>query len=701
MQWSYRIGTVFALAVGVLAQDKQHKMNRLANETSPYLLQHKLNPVHWYPWGEEALARAKKENKVIFLSIGYSACHWCHVMERESFENDVIAKQMNDNFICIKVDREERPDIDEIYMAATTGLTGSGGWPMSVFMTPELKPFFAGTYYPPKDMNGRPGFPTVLTHVAKLWKERRKDVLARAGDVTKYLEENLAAKTDPADPKPEYLVAVTAQSASRYDDLHGGFGSAPRYAPKFPHASELSLLLRVHARSGDKRALEIVETTLAKMARGGIYDQLRGGFHRYSTDRVWLAPHFEKMLYDNSQLVRTYAEAWQLTRKAFYLRIVRETLDYMLAEMQDASGGFYSTQDADSEGVEGKFFVWSRKEFDSICGDDAEAAARYWGAIEAGNWEEHNILHVAESLAEGESKVPDFIARVRPKLLAVRSKRIHPATDDKILAAWNGLAIAACSVGYQVTGDARYLKAAQRAADFVLTEMTKDGRLLRTSRKGRAHLMAYLEDYAFVCDGLICLFESDFDPRWLKEAKRLSKDMIEHFHDASDGNFFFTADDHEKLITRTKSINESSTPSGIAIAAMACLRLGTLLGDAALYDIGYKAVRANHEAISRNPVYCSSLMHAVDFALGDPREIVIAGEMGDPATLKYLQTVRQHFPQNIVVTLVHSGNKVGLNAISSVFGGKEPIGSKAAVYVCRQGACEAPITDPAAFILQR
>ena len=687
---------------------EQRKMNRLAKETSPYLQQHRYNPVDWYPWGPEALAKAKKENKVIFLSIGYSACHWCHVMERESFESEAIAKKMNEFFICIKVDREERPDIDEIYMAATVGLTGSGGWPMSVWMTPDLKPFFAGTYFPPEDRFGRPGFPRVLDDVHKAWKERPDAVREQAKTVTEFLTKNLNLASDPADPKVDSLTLAFTQSEQRYDADHGGFANPPHFAPKFPHSNKLSLLLRHHVRTKDAKPLAIVENTLEKMAHGGIYDQLRGGFHRYSTDRVWLAPHFEKMLYDNSLLVRTYAEAHTITQKPLYRRIVTETLDYMLAEMQGDDGGFYSTQDADSEGEEGKFFVWSQKEIEAICGADARFAILHWGVLPGGNWEGHNILHVRQPLADVAKgmatplpEVEAAIARCREKLLAARATRIRPGTDDKILAAWNGLAIAACAKGHQLTGDERYLEAARRAADFVLTKMMKDGRLLRTSRDGHTHLMAYLEDYAFLADGLMCLFESDFDPRWLSSARDLAKAMDEHFRDEADGNFFFTADDHEKLITRSKSTNESSTPSGIAMAAMAHLRLGLFLGDEAIYGLGHGALRANHRVISQSPIAAPSLMQAVDLALGDPREVVIAGEPDDPAVIEVLRRARSQFEVPTVVTLIHAGNREALEALSPVYRGKDPVDGEMAVYVCRRGVCDTPITDPKAFTLGR
>ena len=693
------------------AQDQQEakRLNHLAKETSPYLLQHKHNPVDWYPWGKEALARAKAEDKVIFLSIGYSACHWCHVMEHESFESEKIAKSMNEKFVNIKVDREERPDLDEIYMAATVRFNnGHGGWPMSVFLTPNLKPFFCGTYFPPEDRHGMPGFPRVIEHIDQLWKMRRDDVLKASIDLAEQVRIHLQPEAVPGDLEPKHVDQVAASSAQRFDSDHGGFGWPPRFAPKFPHASELSLLMRHHARSGDEKTLRIVTTTLEKMAAGGIWDLLGGGFHRYSTDRLWLVPHFEKMLYDNSLLARTYAEASMVTGNESYLATLREILDYMLREMQDASGGFYSTQDADSEGEEGKFFVWQAGEIIEALGEeDARLVALRWGVTEAGNWEGKNILSAVatvEEVARETGKKPTEIARrleaIRAVLLERRGRRVHPRTDDKVLAAWNGLAIAACAIGYQRLGDERYLSAGRRAAGFVLSEMRREGRLLRTWRHGEAKLMAYLEDYAFVADGLLCLFETDFDPRWLVEARALLAGIEKHFLDADDGNFFFTAGDHEELVTRSKSVSESSMPSGIALATSSFLRAGLLLGDEELYQIGVNALRANHAIIESQGISCPSLLLAVEFHLGDPREVVIAGDPGDETTRAMLSKLRQEFPVHHVIAVVHDGNREDLERISPVFKGKIRVDGKPTAYVCRRGVCEAPVTDPGQITLK-
>ncbi len=680
-------------------------MNRLAKETSPYLLQHQSNPVDWYPWGKEALTRAKKENKPIFLSIGYSACHWCHVMEHESFENQAIAELMNKHFVCIKVDREERPDLDEIYMAAVQAMTGRGGWPMSVFMTPDLKPFYGGTYFPPEDRQGMPGFPKVLSRMAEVWAEQPEEIEKNAEQLTEHLRKHLQPGLPAGAVQMEALDLALRQSPERWDSEFPGFASPPHFAPKFPHASELSLLLRQHVRTKDEQSLQIVEQTLMAMAKGGIYDQLGGGFHRYSVDRQWLVPHFEKMLYDNSLLARCYAEAYALTGKSDYALVLQETLDYMLREMQGPEGGFYSTQDADSEGVEGKFFVWTKQELDTLLGEESKVACLYFGVTDDGNWHEMpgqtvlsqvtTVAAVAKELKLSEEQVQASLRASRQILLQVRGKRIAPGTDDKVLAAWNGMAIAAMAQGYQVLGDQRYLDSAKAAADFVLTQMRNPkGDLLRTWRDGHAHLSAYLEDYGFMADGLLSLFECDFNPRWLKEAQSMLQVMQDKFRDPEDGNFYFTASDHETLITRSKSVGESSQPSGIAMAVQAFLRGGLLLGDPKLVEIAHQALRANHVYLSQQPIACPSLMLGVDFYLADPTEVVLVGEPGDADIQQFLHKLRHKFPAHHVVSLLHAGNREELAKLSSIFTGKKQVDGKATAYVCRRGVCEAPITDP-------
>ena len=510
--------------------------NRLIHETSPYLLQHAHNPVDWYPWGEEALARAKQEQKPILLSIGYSACHWCHVMERESFENEEIAAVMNELFINIKVDREERPDLDEIYMNAVQIMTRQGGWPMTVFLTPDLKPFYGGTYYPPTDRYGRPGFPKVMHAVAEAFSDQNVEVLQQAEQITGHLAQ-MGNVVDPHHHEltEELMTHAFQHYHSQFDSQYGGFGNAP----KFPPSMGLPFLLRYWHHSDNANALEMVELTLEKMARGGMYDQLGGGFHRYSTDAHWLVPHFEKMLYDNAQLVVAYFEAYQATQKPFYRDIATETLDYVLREMYDAeNGGFYSTQDADSEGVEGKFFVWEPNDVEDIIGEaNAEIFCEYYDITPQGNFEGENILQVqtppdilARKLQMDVGELETLLADGKQKLFDEREKRIKPGLDDKILTSWNGIMIRGMAMGYQLTGKPEYLEACEKSAEFVLTTLSQEnGLLLRTYRAGKSHLNAYLEDYAYFITGLIALYEASFEPRWLTEAERLTHLMIDQF----------------------------------------------------------------------------------------------------------------------------------------------------------------------------
>lgn len=681
----------------------QPKPNRLATSTSPYLRQHANNPVDWYPWGKEALDRAKKEGKPIFLSIGYSACHWCHVMEHESFENAATAALMNDNFVCIKVDREERPDLDEIYMTAVQAMTGSGGWPMSVWLTPDLQPFYGGTYFPPEDAHGRPGFPRVLQQLAKVWTERREDCERGAAQLTEHLQKVLRPTSESSVLESGIAESMRAQSSERYDATHGGFAEAPHYAPKFPHPSELLVLLRLAAK-GDEAARTMARTTLDRMAAGGMNDQLGFGFHRYSTDREWLVPHFEKMLYDNAQLAVVYAESFAATKDERHGAVVRRTLDYCLRELRDGKGGFWSSQDADSEGVEGKFFVWSLEEWNRLLGDDASLAASRWGVTAAGNWEGHNVLFDAvsvDTLAKTLGKDPvDLAARLenaRLALFTARSTRVRPGTDDKVLAAWNGLAIGAFARAAQVFGEERYVVAAREGAAFVLDSMIVEGRLRRSWRDGRAEGPAFLEDHAFVADALLTLFETDADPRWLAAARDLLATAVKRFGDDTDGGFHFTSDDHEALPTRSKNATESSTPSGVAVMAMALLRAGLLLGDEALFARGEKALLANASLLARAPVAAPSLVAAVQFLQGDPREVVVAGEPGDPRTQALLDAARRRFPSLGVVAHVHDGNRAALERLSPTFVGKRPIEGRPCAYVCRRGVCEAPVFEPEAL----
>jgi uncharacterized protein YyaL (SSP411 family) len=704
-------GAVLGLTLAAAAVAQERPMNRLADATSPYLRQHRHNPVDWYPWGPEALARAKEESKPIFLSIGYAACHWCHVMERESFEDPEIAKILNERFINVKVDREERPDLDEIYMAALQGMTGGGGWPMSMFLTPDLRPFFGGTYFPIEDARGQPGFRRVLDHVHGLWTTKRDVVLDHSEKVARFLRDSLAPAGDPEDPSLEDLSRTVTESSEHFDAEQGGFAAQPRFAPKFPHAAEIRNLLREHVRTGNDEALRMATQTLTAMAHGGIYDQLGGGFHRYSTDREWLVPHFEKMLYDNALLAQAYAEAYLVSGEALFERVVAETLDAMCRDLRDPEGGFWSTIDADSEGAEGRYYVWTREEVEAALGDDAEALCLRYGVRLSGNWEGNSVLHVAmpwEAVAAQLGvEVEEARARVdrgRTELLALRGRRTAPATDDKVIAAWNGMAIAALADGYRVFGEARWLEAAQGAARFVLDRMrdAETGRLSRTSWRGRVQHAAYLEDYACVADGLFRLFECDADPRWLAAGQQMLDVLSRHFSDDESGSFFFTADDHEQLLTRAKSVQESATPSGVAMAAQVFLHGSLLLGDTSLWARGLRVLRAHHREFAAYPTACPSLGLAIQLALSEPREVVVVGPRDDPRTVALRARVRRSFPAHFGLIQVDDANRAALEALTPLVEGKV-VGTdgEPQAYVCRNGACEAPVTSPGDLQLGR
>ena len=679
----------------------EHPANHLAGQTSPYLLQHLHNPVDWYPWGPQALERARKESKPIFLSIGYSACHWCHVMERETFENEELAALMNQWFVCIKVDREERPDLDELYMNAVQKMTGRGGWPMSVFLTPDLKPFFGGTYFPPYDSGRGVGFKRVLEHVHTLWGEQREAV-EEAGEK---LVAALRAESERRRSTQPVSLAISdaglAMSERHYDEEQGGFGSPPAYAPKFPHVTELVFLLRYSARTGSVKALGIVEHTLRAMAAGGIYDQLAGGFARYSTDRTWTAPHFEKMLYDNSQLAALYMEAFQATGDQFYERISRETLDYILREMTSPEGGFYSTTDADSEGEEGKFFVWSREEVRAVCGADAEVAEHSWGITQQGNFEGHNILtartipaEVAVRTKRTVQEVGQALERARTKLYAQRETRIHPLLDDKVLSSWNGLMLSAFARAAAVFGEERYLQAAQANGAFLLSAMRDEhGRLYRTRRNGHSHLAGYLEDYAFVTAGLIDLFEADPDPRWIKGALELHGMTEKHFADPLSGAWFSVADDGERLPVRTNSAQESSLPSDIGVAAMNAARLGLLAGDSAMVERARDALASHAAELARYPVGFSQLLLVLEFLESRPPEVFVAGEDGEGshAVADYLHAARTQWPPHRVLCALPAEGSKSLEQLLPAAAGKRAQDGVPAAFVCHEGVCEKPL----------
>jgi uncharacterized protein YyaL (SSP411 family) len=665
--------------------------NRLANETSPYLLQHAHNPVDWYPWGPEALERARVEDKPILLSIGYSACHWCHVMERESFENPQIAAQMNASFVSIKVDREERPDLDGIYMQAVQAMTGNGGWPMTVFLAPDGTPFYGGTYYPPDDRGQMPGFPRVLAAIADAWRTRRQEVLESGSRLRESLQQGLSTAPGPADAS--VLDAAAAGLQKQHDRAEGGFGGAP----KFPQPMALEFLLRAWRRTHDPEALHVVTHTLDHMARGGIYDHLGGGFARYSTDNEWLVPHFEKMLYDNAQLARAYLMGYQATGNAFFQDVVEEIVGYVLRDMTDPSGGIYSTEDADSECEEGKFYLWTPSEVEALLGpDDARLFNAFYDVSLPGNFErrasilrmQHTPLEVASRLGVTEAAVLEAIERGRQVLFEARRRRVRPARDEKVLAAWNGMMLRALAEAGAVLERADFLEAAQRNAEFLLREMRDaDGRLHRTWKPGHAaRLNAYLEDYANVADGLLALYEATFDPRWLTASLELAEVMLHEFVDADNGGFFDTSTRHEHLITRPKDVFDNATPSGNAVAADVLLRLAVLTDRSDFRDAAESVLRLLRDAMARYPLGFARALNALDFFLDRPREIAIVGETLAEDTRALRRAVFEPFVPNKVVA--------GAGAPIPLLEGREQRAGHAVAYVCEHYVCQAPTRDP-------
>ncbi|ALA58517.1 aldo/keto reductase [Nitrospira moscoviensis] len=669
--------------------------NRLINETSPYLLQHAYNPVDWYPWDPEALTAAKAANKPILLSIGYSSCHWCHVMERESFENEAIAALMNRHFICIKVDREERPDLDEIYMAATVAMNGQGGWPMTVFLTPDQEPFYAGTYFPPEDRWGRPGFGTLLQKIADYWEQDKAGVTAQGKEMAKRLKGE-GRIPSPVSVSESALDDAVAQFKEEFDPKHGGFGSAP----KFPPATGLSLLLRCHRRTGDAETLKMVTKTLDMMAAGGIYDHIGGGFARYSTDERWLVPHFEKMLYDNALLARVYVEAYQVTKKPLYRRVATEVLDYILREMTGPNGGFYSATDADSEGVEGKFFVWSPAEVRAAVPneEDARRFCALYDITESGNWEHTNIPNrlrpieeVVTQLNVTTDEVLDTAARVKPLLYEARRRRVPPGLDDKIITAWNGMMLSAMAEAARVFGENRYRDAARQTADFLLkTHVKSDGRLLRTSRAGRAHLDAYLEDYAYLADGLVDLYEAGAGESYLQAAARLADYLMTDFHDAEQGGFFTTAKNHESLILRAREGADGATPSANAVAASALAKLSFHFDRQEWRDAAAGAIRAYGRQITRYPRAFAKSLAVVDFLTEGPVELAFIGDEGREGLIALQRAVADRYLPNRIVATGRPTSPSELPLLK----GRGLVGGRPALYICRNFTCRQPITDP-------
>ncbi|MCY3955206.1 MAG: DUF255 domain-containing protein [Nitrospira sp.] len=671
--------------------------NRLIHETSPYLLQHAYNPVDWYPWGPEALRLAKEQDKPLLLSIGYSACHWCHVMERESFENDEIASLMNRYYVCVKVDREERPDLDEIYMQATIAMNqGNGGWPMTVFLTPDQQPIFAGTYFPPTDKWGRPGFGTVLKKIAEGWERDRPAVADSAQRFTERLQTAMRVPA-PTTVGQQELDSAVEQFSADFDPVYGGFGQAP----KFPPATGLAFLLRQYQRTGTEHVLHMVCKTLDAMAGGGMYDHIGGGFTRYSTDERWLVPHFEKMLYDNALLARTYLEAFQVTGNLDYKRVTCEILDYILREMTSPECGFYSATDADSEGVEGKFFVWDPEQIRDIVPSEQDAIrfCAYYDITSDGNWEHHSIPntphpleHVAEKLSCSPEELRETIDRVKPLVYQARLKRVPPGLDDKIITAWNGMMISALAEAGRILRHAPYLEAACRAADFLLTTLSRpDGGLYRTCRASKAHLNAYLEDYAYLVEALIDVYEAGGEKRYLGEAVRLGERLLRDFLDKKRGGFFTTSNDHEVLILRGREGPDGATPSGNAVAAMALAQLSFHEDREDFRNAATHAVRAYGQQISRIPRGFAKTIMAAEFLLNGPLELAFVGAPTDPGHGRLLDEVARHFvPYRIIAHGTTDDPEPGHPLLK----GKHLVEGQAALYVCRNYTCRAPLTDP-------
>ncbi|MFN8441247.1 MAG: thioredoxin domain-containing protein [Caldilineaceae bacterium] len=719
-----------------MSNTKEHKhTNRLIHELSPYLLQHAHNPVDWYPWSKEAIDKARLEDKPIFISIGYAACHWCHVLSHESFEDENIAALMNDLFVNIKVDREERPDLDSIYMDAVQAMTGSGGWPMSVFLTPEGEPFYGGTYYPPEPRYGMPSFRQVLLSVADAWQKRRDQVNGQAQRLTDALRRSAVIAAGEGELTTSILDEAITQLNQYFDEQNGGFGSQP----KFPQPMTLDFCMRQYKRTGDLDALYMAEHTLTQMANGGIYDQLGGGFHRYSVDAIWLTPHFEKMLYDNAQLLRSYLQAWQISQSVvssqksglvtrdsglmtndsglFYRRIIEETVAYVLREMTSPEGGFYSTQDADSEGHEGKFFVWTPDEIWQIIGDQHQSALveTYYGVSTRGNFEGKNILSITKSLDNVAQRyrtthevVEAAINSARQKLFDAREQRIKPARDEKILVEWNGLMIHALAEISQSFNLPTALDAAINAANFILTHMSQpDGKLYRSYKSNgtqingdkqglenvansqSAILNAYLEDYASFARSLVALYEATFDLRWLAEASRLTKIMFEQFHDPIHGGFFQTGTSHEQLVVRRKDYIDNAVPSGNSLAAELLLRLAVLVGNDSYRKEAQRIIATMKDAAARQPTGFGRMLCALDTLLAPSQEVAIVGEPADPATQALLAEVHRRFLPNTVVAL----KKPAEDSMLPLLAGRTLVDGKSAAYVCENYACKLPVTN--------
>jgi uncharacterized protein YyaL (SSP411 family) len=691
---------------GAGAETEKRRHNRLITEKSSYLRQHAYNPVDWHPWGEEAFEKARREAKPIFLSIGYSTCHWCHVMERESFEDPEVAQLMNEAFVCIKVDREERPDIDAVYMAVCQMMTGTGGWPLTILMTPDKLPFIAGTYFPKRSRSGRVGMMELIPHIREMWQERRHVVLTAASSLLESLRE-ARRKGSARELGDEELSAASQGLAERFDGINGGFGTAP----KFPSPHNLLFLLRYWSRNRAERPMEMVEHTLKAMRRGGIFDQLGGGFHRYSTDEGWVLPHFEKMLYDQAMLAMAYVEAWQATADTHYRETAEEIFRYVLRDMTDSDGGFFSAEDADSEGVEGKFYLWSLAEIrDALRPPEAEFVARIFGLSEGGNFEDEatglqtgaNVLHLKEPLegvaaAMGLSvqEAMDLLRQASRKLLEVRERRPRPLRDNKIMTDWNGLMIAALAKGAAAFDEPLYVKAAERAADFVV-ERLKDGhgRLLHRYCEGEAAIGAHLDDYAFFIWGLIELYEATFDVRYLKEALALNGLLLEYFWDSRAGGFFLTSEDAETLLVRPKEVYDGAIPSGNGVAMLNLVRLGRMTANPALEEKAVELGLAFADEVRQFPPAHTQLLVAVDFLAGPTSEVVLSGEPGTKEMLGMQGALGRAFlPRKVVLGRPLERDAGDIDSLAGFTSGLTPLGGRATAYVCREHQCQLPVTE--------
>jgi uncharacterized protein len=677
--------------------------NRLANETSPYLLQHAGNPVDWYPWGEEALAKAREEDKPILVSIGYSACHWCHVMEHESFENPEIAATMNDLFVNIKVDREERPDLDTLYMTAVQAMTGHGGWPLNAFLTPDGTPFYGGTYFPAEDRMGMPGFPKVLEAVSSAYRDRRDEVDENAAQLRALLKRASSELPKPGNLGPEILNEATEQLARSFDARNGGFGGAP----KFPQPAVLEFLLRQGKRAGDQRANVMAQRTLDRMANGGIYDHLGGGFHRYAVDDVWLVPHFEKMLYDNAQLASAYLAGFQVFGDERYRRAAEGTLDFVARELTDPQGGFYATLDADTEGHEGLFYTWTPEELGEVLGADEVAIARMWFAVEpGGNFEGRSVLSTPRTLADvadrlgiTENELSETLARIRQKLFDARGTRVRPGRDEKIITAWNGLMLRAFADGSRILDRDDFRKLAERNARFVLKNLRKRRRLLRSWKDGDARQTGFLEDYAFFIDGLLALYRATLDARWFDAALGLAETMVADFADPDGPGFFDTAAGGETLVARPRDLHDGATPSGNAVAADVLLRLGAMTGRDDYVDRAAALLGVMARTMLEHPIAAGRYLSALDFYLGPVKEVALAGDAKSAELKSLLKAVYDRFEPNVVLGFVDP-KRSDLTELLPFLRDRPSRDGRATAYVCEHFACLPPVHDPDALSRQ-